>query len=230
MAGNRWTEKEDNFLKCHYPCKTAEWCANQIQRSKSAIQIRAKNLGIQAIGRRGCRQIREILQVLSDNCVVCRCPKHGKVVHKLYANDIVRCKDCLQEYNKRRRGNRVWTDHTRYLAKLNMRKQRATPIGKYTNRIRSVLHQCSVGRISFSKDLPYTAIQLCDHLESIRQKQRNLCPVCERSYSEVKDSIDHITPISTATSKEEMLSLFALSNLSLLCIHCNSAKGAKLNA
>lgn len=185
-------------------------------------------LDIKAIGRRGCRGTRKILQTLNSDLVICFCPKHGEIEHRLYNNGRTSCKACLRIFDNKRRGKRVWTDHSRNLAKLARRRYRATSLGKYVNRMRSVLHQCSVGRISFSRDLPYDAKQLCEHLESIRYKQNNKCPICQQSYGKVKDSIDHIVPIRTATTKDELIILFALSNLSLLCLGCNSAKGARI--
>jgi len=230
MAGRRWTQIEDDFLVENYPNQTAEWCSSRLQRTINAIQIRAKHLGIQAKGRCGCRQTREVIRILSERRVICLCPKHGETVHRLYKNGVLRCDGCISERETARRGTRAWTDHTRRLARLYRRKQRSTPLGKYVNRIRSALRQCAVGKISFSHDLPYTAGQLRDHLEDVRRRQNNSCPICGSSYDEVQDSIDHITPVSTAKTREGVLSLFDLSNLSLLCLRCNSSKGAKIYA
>jgi len=76
-------------------------------------------------------------------------------------------------------------------------------------------------KIGFSKYLPYNSKQLQDHLESIRISQNNCCPMCNKSYNKIKYDVDHIIPTSTAKTKEELLKLFNLDNLSLLCYRCN---------
>lgn len=228
MPRLKWTEKDNDFLKSYYPTKTAIWCADHLNRSKNAIHLHAKSLGLNAIGRSGCRKTRKILQRLSEGFVTCFCPRHSMTKHRVYANGDVKCMICTKIYENKRKGNRVWTDHTRHLSKMSQRKRRSTLLGKYTNRIRACLYQCSVGRISFSKHLPYDTKELCEHLEKIRNTQNNECPMCRRSYGKVQDSIDHIVPIATAKTIEELLGLFSLSNLSLLCLSCNSTKGAKI--
>lgn len=76
-------------------------------------------------------------------------------------------------------------------------------------------------KIGFSKYLPYNSKQLCDHLENIIKSQNNYCPMCKKSYNEIKHDVDHIIPTSMAKTKEELLKLFDLNNLSLLCFCCN---------
>ncbi len=228
MPRLRWTSKDDQFMLDNYPTNTADWCANHLGRSKNSVHLRARSLGIKAVGRRGCRTIRKVLQRLNSNSVVCLCPKHGKTRHDIRKDGGIICNDCTAMHNKNRRGTRIWTDHTRELSRLSSKRQRSTELGRYANRVRVALRQSCSGRISFSKHLPYNAKQLCDHLEDIRHKQNNKCPVCLESYEDVQDSIDHIIPMSIAVNRDELLLLFALENLSLLCFRCNSAKGARV--
>lgn len=83
------------------------------------------------------------------------------------------------------------------------------------------LRSKSNSKIKFSKYLPYNSEQLHGHLENIKSLQNNSCPMCHKSYNEIKYDVDHITPTSTAKTKEELLKLFDLKNLSLLCWYCN---------
>lgn len=152
-----WTKKDNDFLRINYPTKTAGWCADHLKKSKVAIHLHVRVLGLSAVGRKGCRKTREILRKISEDFVICFCPKHDETEHKRSANGCVRCVLCGTENNAKRKGNRISTDHTRNLAKLLQRKRRSTQIAKYVDRLRSCLYQCGVGRISFSKHFPYGA-------------------------------------------------------------------------
>ena len=95
------------------------------------------------------------------------------------------------------------------------------PINIYRNRLRSSLHYCFKKAKSFTKHLPYSRKELCDHLEMIKLKQNNKCPMCNSNYDDTGFDIDHIIPTSSALNEAELLSLFNLENLSLLCPRCN---------
>jgi hypothetical protein len=101
------------------------------------------------------------------------------------------------------------------------RKGRSLLVRKYEKRLRNILKRFSNNKISFSKDLSYISSDLCSHLETIRLHQNNCCPMCYISYAVNPSEIDHIIPTSIATTKEELLKLFNLENLSLLCYKCN---------
>jgi len=73
--------------------------------------------------------------------------------------------------------------------------------------------------------LPYSPQDLHDHLERVRAKQKNRCPTCRRSYMKVGFHVDHVMSLRNAKTKEAVLNLFALTNLSLLCPSCNIRKG-----
>lgn len=76
-------------------------------------------------------------------------------------------------------------------------------------------------KIGFSKYFPYNSKQLCDHLESIRKAQNNCCSMCNISYDINPFDVDHILPVSSAKTTNELFQLFLLDNLSLLCFKCN---------
>lgn len=76
-------------------------------------------------------------------------------------------------------------------------------------------------RINFSKYLSYSSVDLYNHLNSIKKSQNNCCPMCNKPYNEIKFDIDHIIPTSSAKTKEGLLKLFNLDNLSPLCYICN---------
>jgi len=102
--------------------------------------------------------------------------------------------------------------------------KKSLTIRKYDRRLRGCLNyliQNGKDKINFSKYLPYNSKQLYEYLENIRSLQNNSCPMCNKSYNEIKYDIDHIVPISSAKTKKELLKLFDLANLSLLCYRCN---------
>jgi hypothetical protein len=53
--------------------------------------------------------------------------------------------------------------------------------------------------------------------------------MCNKSYDEIKYDLDHTIPTSSAETKEELLKLFNLNNLSLLCYKCNRYIKRKIN-
>jgi hypothetical protein len=105
-----------------------------------------------------------------------------------------------------------------------VRKIRPLFIRNYELQLRNALGRLKPkdnSKISFSKYLPYNSQQLYYHLETIKKDQDNCCPMCHVSYDIKPFDIDHIVPTSSAKTKEELLKLFSLNNLSLLCYICN---------
>lgn len=97
-------------------------------------------------------------------------------------------------------------------------------VRKYGNKLRNCLANLRSkdnNKIIFSKYFEYNSKQLNDHLNNIKESQNNCCPICYKSYNEIKFDIDHIVPVSIAKTKKELLKLFNLKNLSLLCWYCN---------
>ena len=149
---------------------------------------------------------------------------------------------CLKDYCKIKNLN-YNTVSTRLFRGLSLKKSLTTPIESkqkrslsvinYEKELRSSLNNLireNKNEISFSKDLPYNSKQLCNHLESVKLNQSNCCPMCNVSYDINSSDIDHIIPTSTAKTKEGLLKLFDLNNLSLLCYKCNRyVKRARLD-
>jgi len=102
--------------------------------------------------------------------------------------------------------------------------KRSLILRKYERRLRNCLANLrskNNNKIIYSKYLQYNSKQLNDHLENIRSLQNNYCPMCNKSYNEIKYDIDHIVPTSSVKTKDELLQFFLLENLSLLCFYCN---------
>jgi len=105
-----------------------------------------------------------------------------------------------------------------------VKKRRSLFIRSYEQKLSRALRALRLtnnNKISFSKCLPYNSKQLYDHLENIRNFQSNSCPMCHISYDINPFDIDHIVPTFTAKTREELLKLFNLENLSPLCYKCN---------
>lgn len=97
-------------------------------------------------------------------------------------------------------------------------------VRNYENQLRKALSGLKLlekNKIGFSKYLPYNSKQLYEHLEKIIKDQDNCCPMCHANYGISPFDIDHIIPVSTAKTKDELLKLFFLDNLYLLCFSCN---------
>lgn len=115
-----------------------------------------------------------------------------------------------KEINRRR--NTLWR-----------RRERATLKGKLTNRLKVALRNCINGRRTWNI-LPFTKEEFLSHIEGELQRYNYLCPLCHASIRDHFD-IDHRIPLSSAGDNEgELLKLFCLSNLSVLCPSCNQHK------
>ena len=115
-------------------------------------------------------------------------------------------------------------DFRRYYRE-SQRRLRQGLIGKLTNRLRVSLRRRLRG-VGFS-GLPYTAEELQAHICARLEERRFRCPMCGASL-ESRFDIDHIVPLSSAQTADELLGLFELSNLDVLCPSCNQhRKGSK---
>lgn len=72
----------------------------------------------------------------------------------------------------------------------------------------------------------YAPAALRDHIEGRLIARGFRCPLCGRALA-AGFHIDHKTPIATAHTVEELVRLFALDNLDVLCPTCNLRKQAK---
>jgi hypothetical protein len=104
-------------------------------------------------------------------------------------------------------------------------KHRETLIGKMSNRLRVSLRKYLQGKGGFSQ-LPYTPAELQAHSEAKLEEREYCCPMCSTSLEECFD-IDHRIPLSSARTVDEVIALFDLSNLDVLCPPCNQHKKGK---
>jgi 5-methylcytosine-specific restriction endonuclease McrA len=104
-------------------------------------------------------------------------------------------------------------------------KRRKTLIGKMSNRLRVAVRKYLQGKGGFSQ-LPFTPAELQAHIQAKLEERQYLCPMCGASLEERFD-IDHRIPLSSAKTVDEVITLFALSNLDVLCPPCNQHKKGK---
>ena len=94
-------------------------------------------------------------------------------------------------------------------------------IGKYEQRIRATLKHYSDGKISFSKHLDYSAQELVLYIANIHKQRSGRCNMCCGNFNLDDMDIDHIVPVSTGETIQEIRELFRLENLQPLCPRCN---------
>ena len=216
--GRLWTDAEKKILTTNYPLISAIGCSSILSRSIKSIRKKARKLGLSTKTTLGGPKVRKhIVTRIGDKRCMAVCEKHGCTEHYLFQDRRPICLACRKLIDQKRSKS----VHRKLLVNAAQRRRYSHPINNYANRLRRVLRFYSNGEISFSKHLGYSAEQLCSYLEDIRQEQNNCCPMYGVSYNETGFDIDHITPLFTATNMDEVLCLFALSNLSLLCPSCN---------
>ena len=116
--------------------------------------------------------------------------------------------------------------------KLKARQQRrrlkllAHPRGWWLCRLRGALRSCLKKNEWGKSSLPFTPAALRAHIEERIQTRNGCCPLCGASLD--RFHIDHKRPLKLARTKEEVLGLFALENLDVLCPRCNMSKRATL--
>jgi len=215
----KWTNIEIEILKNAYPNGGYKGCCDKLDRTYTAIISRAKQLGLKAYGVQG-GQKRLIVSKIGNNKIIAICPRHGNTTHSHRTRcglGRLRCNKCESEQFRK------WSSRSSSKEKRRntQRNRLQKPIYIYQNRLRSALHHRLNGQKGFTKHLPYSGEELCDHLEGIRRQQNNRCPMCKSDYDDVGYDIDHIVPTSSASNESELLALFGLENLSLLCPRCN---------
>jgi len=224
MNNRHWTTEECNLLVQHYPVNGAGYCVQILDRSRESIKKKACRMGLGTCITSSGRPQKQAIEVLDDNKVLARCKIHGVCPHYLSKGKITGCVECVRLFNK----NKPVTDAKREYDRQKQRRYRSTTLGLYTSRLRSYLRSFLGRKKGCFRHLPYSPQQLRDHLDSIRQNQNNCCPGCGASYGENNFHIDHVIPISTANTQQDILDLFSLENLSLLCPACNLVKGSKI--
>jgi hypothetical protein len=225
-----WSKQEENILKQYYKIRGIEYCCNLLGRSYSAVVSKARKLGIHTDTFNGL-PTKSILKKLTNNQVIALCQIHGPTPHYLKKNGKI---DICVQCKLVKHGERMKTDEGRAYSRRMTQKFRSTPTGKFICRLRTSLNNALrskniiKNRIGCFRLLPCLPQELKEHLESIRLSQNNQCPICHRSYDITPWTIDHIIPVKIAKTERDVLELFSLDNLSLLCQSCNSSKGAKI--
>jgi len=215
-ANGKWSEEEVEILKKNYPVGGTDSC--KLNRNSRAINAKARKLKIN----RECFTTETVKNRLLNGVINFECKKHGKVDFCIKQNKHMtpQCKLCRQIQSKK--------DYD---------KKSKSLLFKYENRIRSLI-KYGLKRVSNGNSiikgcfryLDYSPTELFDHLEKIRKNQNNCCPMCNISYDIKPFDIDHVIPTRIAKTTEELLKLFLLNNLSLLCYYCNRyVKGGKYN-
>lgn len=215
IMNKKWTNIEIKILEINYPNGGAKACSDKLCRTKVVIIRKAKELGLVAYGVQGGRK-RQPIKELNNNKVIAFCPKHGNVSH-YGKHERFRCVKCEREQFQKWSQRPSSKIKMRNSARIRLQK----PINMYKNRLRGTLYYCFKGTKGFTKNLPYSSKELCDHIEKIRLKQNNQCPMCKDSYDNTGFDIDHIIPLSSTSNESKLLALFNLENLSLLCPKCN---------
>lgn len=213
MALNqRWAKRELDCLKQWYSPRGPKYCSRYIDKTRYAIIKKAKRLGL--------KHKKTVIQ-LFGNKVTSFCYKHGESLHYYNEKRIGACVECLSQWGK----NRPRTNKDRERDKLKQRRYRSTELGRLKQNLRTLLWHALKNTVGSFRHLSYSPTQFVSHINSVKAKQYHMCPGCNRKYEDVGFTIDHIIPISRAENDQEVIALFDLENLSLLCRNCNSRKG-----
>jgi len=215
----KWSNEELEILKKNYPIGGPEFCKKILKRSVGSISKQANKLklfsGVWRIGKE-----KRTTRKLDDNKVIAKCKKHGVVVHYDWPGRSLVCSLCAQQrardFNKTERGKE--------LQRIKTRKWCQDPKNRFVRNIRNRLNKCYHGLTVHFKDLGFSGEELRNHLDKIKEQQNNCCPICNKSYNECQMTIEHTVPLANAKSKEEIINLFQLKNLNLMCKNCNSSK------
>lgn len=212
-----WSKEEIDYLRQYYPQSGSIGCSNFIDRPISAIKDKASCLGVNTKCRNG-RVGKQSIFTIVNNLVTADCQKHGLSKHRSRPGRSPRCCVCRSEY--------VRTTKTRTLNKESEYRMRKDSKRLYSHRLRVQLRQAIRNKkIGCFRFLPYSPKDLRKHLDDIKESQNNCCPSCNILYDISGFHIDHIIPLASAKTDEEILALFKLENLSLLCGPCNCSKG-----
>lgn len=138
------------------------------------------------------------------------------------------------DYKERLRAwQRRWnkTPRGRTSRARNKRHQRENPVMAFADRLsgllRKALNERGIRKDKRTRELVgYSPEDLYNHLRKYIGKKCGWCGT--EIYNWMNCSIDHIIPLHTAKTKEDVLKLNELSNLRLLHFDCNLKKGGKL--
>ena len=206
---NTWKKEEDNILLQYYYEKGSAFCAKLINRTRRSITNRIEKLNLKTIvaNSNGLPK-KTIIKKISKNRCLSKCKIHGEEMHFCNNNRIKYCLECT-------------------------RTRAQKPINKFANNLRNCIGK-SFKRVRNKNDrhkrmgafcyLSYTKEELYNYLENTRKLQENKCPSCDISYDKCVMSIDHVIPLIKAKTEQQVIDLFDLKNLNLICKSCNSSK------
>lgn len=208
-----WTQKQDNILFEFYPNCGATYCSKLVNKTKMAVLKRVQFLKLKfKFVKSSLLPQKYIINKLSGTCVLSICKIHGETEH--YYNNKNQIKNCLK--CRQIKMIKQYKENPTYRFAVCLRSSIRHAFKKINNKDGGVF-----------KHLPYTQLDLFNHLENIRKLQKNKCSECNNSYEKCCMTIEHTIPISKAKTKEEIINLCGLWNLSLMCKSCNSSKKAK---
>jgi hypothetical protein len=203
---NRWTKEEINILKQFYPNNGIIYCCNLLNRTKPSVAGKVAKLNLSTTITTFSLPRKNIIKKISNSRVLSLCQIHGETIHYCRKNKIIYCLKCHHK----------------------------NPVANFAYRFRALI-MGSIKKMSNSNYIPrggfrnmnYTPLQLYNYLMNIKRLQKNKCPHCSISYDKCTMSIDHVIPLKTAKTEQEVIDLFCLQNLNLMCKSCNSSKNDK---
>lgn len=204
----KWTNKEIGIIKEMFPDKGTSHCAKLLNKTKHSISLKAMRLNL----KRSIPYKKYIVKKLSSGKIIAICQKHGESPHYYRKNKIMGCVKCS------------------LISGIEYRKN---PVNNFACRLRSSIGSAfkriydkngGSRKVGAMRHLDYTSRELYNYLENIRKLQNNECPICKINYKNCVVSIDHVIPLATAKTEQQIINLFCLKNLSLMCKNCNSSK------
>lgn len=226
-----WTNKEVKFLKINYPSRGPQFCTDKLNRGFSAIRHKGRLLHLKSPSLaviRNFKKQEKIIKELGNNKVLCKCKNHGIVIHYYRKKALPKCSLCekqrLVDYYKTPRGKEVKRESTR--------RRNKNPVNNLASKLRTRISTALKGYQKNNyreikgcfRNLDYSQLELYNYLENTKKLQNNKCPRCNISYDKCTMSIDHVIPLERANTEQEVIDLFCLQNLNLLCNPCNSSK------
>lgn len=229
-----WTNKEIEILKLHYGTKGSKYCAKILNRPKGSVIGMAGKIGLHSDIVNGDKLKKIVIEKISKDRVISLCRKHGESIHTHKDNIIIRCLLCQNIKAKQEKLNKP-EHYRKYQREWKKNKRKNDPIFALAERLRcqirdgirrNIKNNDTITKGCFSR-LPYTPKELYFYITNVKNLQNNRCPACKVNYDKVGFHIEHIVPLATAKTEQEIINLFDLKNLSLMCGSCNSSKNKK---
>jgi hypothetical protein len=175
----------------------------------------------------------DTLKSQSNRYVVVQCPLCSSIYERTrqYYNEENGCRSCAASKIGRVTGGKkprkyqteaeVKEAERAYQRRTNLIRFR-TPKGKIISRIASNLRNALRNRRQGTfRNLPYTRDEIVSHIEECLRECDYICPMCKQADLREAYDIDHRIPLATAKTVEQVIELFSLSNLGVLCPDCN---------